>query len=306
MLKILSQQKRALGTEVVMTLIGSDELEVKSLMAELWILVDNFEANFSRFLSTSELTRVNEATGKKTAVSEEFICLLNVCKTAFKQTKGVFNPLVLPVLQRVGYKNSLEPNIQKTDAPDYSSRKIYDFNEVQFGEDWLLLPENSALDFGGCGKGFLADKLANITDNNLEITGYWFSLGGDIVASGLDEKRLPWVIAIQGADIPDNNIAEATVRSKRLAIATSGTIKRRGKNWHHLIDSEVGAPAKTDILLATVCHSSATQADILASCAVIIGVDQAKLMLKGNGVTDFLLQSENNNIFEGSLIRGYS
>jgi hypothetical protein len=47
-------------------------------------------------------------------------------------------------------------------------------------------------------------------------------------------------------------------------------------------------------------------ADILASCAVIIGVDQAKLMLKGNGVTDFLLQSENNNIFEGSLIRGYS
>jgi hypothetical protein len=38
MLKILSQQKRALGTEVVMTLVGSDELEVKSLMAELWII----------------------------------------------------------------------------------------------------------------------------------------------------------------------------------------------------------------------------------------------------------------------------
>ena len=306
MLQILSQQKRALGSVVTLTLVGLDLTTLEEQMVKLWSIVDEFESSFSRFLLTSELTQVNISSGKKTTVSKEFISLIKVCSDAFKLTGGVFNPLILPVLQLSGYKNSFSEYSKHIKAPDFSKRKTYDFSEVKYGENWVILPKNSALDFGGCGKGFLADKLADTTDVNQKISGYWFSLGGDIVTNGLDQNNEPWSVAIQDAKKADQDIGEILATGDRLAIATSGIIKRGGLGWHHLIDIKTNAPAVTDILTATICDVSATKADIMASCAVIVGAKNSPEFLKKVGIYEYFIQTSNDYIRSGGLIKRYN
>ncbi len=303
MLQTLSQQKVALGSDVILTLVGQNLDVLVSQMAKLWVVVDTFESSYSRFLPNSELTKLNMADGVKTVVSKELISLLNICSVASKQTGGIFSPLILPALQRSGYKNSF---VGSSDAPDYSSRKTYDFKDVKYGSNWVILPKDGALDFGGCGKGFLADKLADITDSNQGIEGYWFSLGGDIVTKGNDEKGGPWVVAVQSGIKPEEDIANIILNGGRFAIATSGTIKRGNKHWHHLIDSSTNVPAHTDILSATICHHSATQADIMASCAVIAGTKRAVKLLQATDIDEYLLQTANDYIQKGSLIKRYN
>lgn len=128
------------------------------------------------------------------------------------------------------------------------------------------------MDLGGCGKGYLADQLRDTLPDT--ITGYWLSFGGDIAAGGRDQQEEPWQIGIQSAYGGTENIGMFTVAAS-CGVATSGTTVQRGRNngraWHHIIDPRTLQPAKTDVLLATVCDRSALRADVLASCAVIPG-----------------------------------
>jgi thiamine biosynthesis lipoprotein len=63
-----------------------------------------------------------------------------------------------------------------------------------------------------------------------------------------------------------------------MAVATSGITKRRGADWHHLINPQTGQPAATDLLTATVSAPSATAADIYAKCMVLLGSKEAHLL----------------------------
>jgi thiamine biosynthesis lipoprotein ApbE len=65
---------------------------------------------------------------------------------------------------------------------------------------------------------------------NSKLNGYWFSLGGDIVAKGLDENNEPWELTIQDAHNPDINLKNTIeINPKGLCIASSGTFIRKAK-----------------------------------------------------------------------------
>jgi thiamine biosynthesis lipoprotein len=127
------------------------------------------------------------------------------------------------------------------------------------------------------------------------ISGYWLSLGGDVATSGRDENGKNMSLNIQNAE----NLGEKTdwvvdCPTEYFATATSGTFRRKNqyydKPWHHIINPQTLEPAVTDIRLATVCAEDAIKADVLASCAVILGSGQASAFLKKHGVKSALLQ----------------
>jgi thiamine biosynthesis lipoprotein ApbE len=76
------------------------------------------------------------------------------------------------------------------------------------------------------------------------------------------------------------------------AIATSGTFKRENSKIldHHIINPVTLQPAKSDILLSTICAKDGVMADILASCAVIIGSEDAPQFLNNMNIDNWLLQ----------------
>ncbi len=271
------QYKKALGSDVYLTIITSSEDSANTSFKELWKCIVSFENTFSRFLVDSETTKINASAGYRTAISEEMHDLLELCKKLYEETEGLFNPLILPALNREGYIGSW-PKVEKFNVKlDYSGYiESTNFNDVEIEQDYVTIPKDSAIDFGGIGKGYLLDKLANLAAS-LGIGNYWFSLGGDLIFRGKDEDLEPWKIGIQDAINPEDMIDEISIDSpSNIALATSGTTKRRGEDWHHIIDPRTSKSALTDILSASVITNNAARADVFAKCFVIIGSRDAK------------------------------
>ena len=75
---------------------------------------------------------------------------------------------------------------------------------------------------------------------------------------------------------------------RSLGVATSGTSvhgwQRAGRRTHHLIDPRTGAPAVTDVVQASVIAATASQAEVFAKAAVIVGSERAVPMLGRAGI----------------------
>jgi thiamine biosynthesis lipoprotein len=289
------QTGRGLGSEISITIISNNQETATNYFKELWAIINAFENKFSRFITTSELSKINQLAGQKTAVSTEFKKLLKNAIEYSDKTKGLYNPLILPALQKSGYKGSWPEVTNFQVSIDFSSRKIASTNEIKIIGNSIIIPKNSALDFGGIGKGYLIDELSNHLFKN-KITNFWISLGGDIVCNGFDLEQRPWSVAIANAIDNDKDVASITNhQGHKLAIATSGITKRRGKDWHHLMDPSTNKPAKTDILSATVATGNGVEADIYAKCLVLVGSESAKKQIKNKKYYASLLQISHND-----------
>jgi thiamine biosynthesis lipoprotein len=277
MIRRLQQSRQALGSMAIITVVGelSREQEI-GIFADLWDTVELFEQRFSRFLPKSELSVFNNAAGTKVAVSSDFHQLLEASRQLSIQTQGLFNPFILPELQRAGYEASwVDPKIHPA---SYFERQLVPIESLILYPDSAQIPADSALDFGGIGKGYLLDLLRQQLGGSA-LRGYWISLGGDILCQGYDLDR-PWQIFIQDAlNLKLRSGEYNNPTGEAMAIATSGVTKRKGvhngRPWHHLIDPRTGQPANTDILTATVVCRDAAKADVLAKCLVVLGSRQS-------------------------------
>ena len=71
--------------------------------------------------------------------------------------------------------------------------------------------------------------------------------------------------------------------------ATSGTNGRRwGDGLHHLIDPRTGSPARTDLIEVAVLASSATEAEVLAKTALLLGAAAGAALLDARARGSFL------------------
>lgn len=294
------QAKLALGSDVFIVLATDlPQKKVDSIFAVLWLEIFKFEQQFSRFLPTSELSMFNRNAGLPYPVSESFRDLLITAKKMAIKTKGLYNPFILPMLQKAGYKKSFVDKYHNDAIDDYSHRAVASIEKLKIDDDSVTIPANTAMDFGGIGKGYLADQLAKNPELDM-LNGYWISLGGDVIGSGLDADGTKWEVSIQDAIKPDKLINfHYTSEEKNFSVATSGTITRKSKNdtkpWHHIIDPRTLKPAITDVLLASVAAKTSTEADIFASCAVILGSKDAPDFLQSVGISSYLLQLESDS-----------
>lgn len=293
-MKQLQQSRHALGSAAIITLVLDDQMDAEVPFAELWHIIEQFEQRFSRFLPESELSQLNHAEGAKQTISPAFHALLTTAKKFARMTGGLYNPCILPALQRAGYKGSWPQPEKAEKSLSYEGRRMARWEDIAIGDDWARIPEDTALDFGGIGKGYLLDELGTWLRAK-GIINFWLSLGGDILCDGTDASSAPWRIGIQHALRQSDIVAYVTNEGRTMAIATSGITKRKGVTngtpWHHLIDPRTNEPAITDVLTATVCAPSATNADVCAKCVVIAGKKEGLEVAKSLGVQDTLIQT---------------
>lgn len=305
-----SERKIALGGDVVLTFVGEySSDQAARLFREMWQRIAQFEKRFSRFLPSSELTRLNMRAGTPVAVSQEMTRLLRAALDQVAHTDGLYNPFVLPALQREGYKTSAHPSSQNEPISDYSNRRVVAPSELQLNAEQVLLPLATALDLGGCGKGYLADETGEYLREQGAV-GYWLEFSGDIAVFGNDVSGNPICIGVQDASQPERSLPQVLIRCPvtTSGVATSGTFMRPGQagqlRRHHIIDPRTNTAAETDVLLATVCAPRAIDADVLASCAVIVGSTEADAFLRSKGATSWIIQYRNAAREIKTLIHG--
>lgn len=270
-IKSLHQSLDALGSTCDLTITSSlkNTHELEEIARHVWLEVAKFERLFSRFIPGSELSHINARAGISTPVSRQCYDLLRSAKLAAGRTDDAFNPFVLPGVQRAGYLKSRLTGREEDETINYTYRAIVPSSRMRLQSGQITIPYNTAIDFGGCGKGYLAEKIADYLESE-KLDGFWISIGGDAVGSGSNEHGSPWQVGIA----LEPNGPEAYIvmpEEKRFGVATSGTTVHKS----HIVDGKTGKIAQTKYMVATVLHDSAFWADILAS--IVLTTEPSKM-----------------------------
>ncbi len=294
MIHLFYDSNIALGSETSITIASTSPIKSTAAINQLWKEIFNFEKRFSRFIPSSELCFLNKNSGTKQLISKEFRDILITAKNISLETEGIYNPFILPALQRSGYEKSFVVGAENDIHEDYSDRSVVSVDKMEIGDDWVRIPFKTAIDLGGIGKGYLADKLAVSLKH--EFNGFIINLGGDIVTYGTNEHNSNWQIIIQDASsIENKSIGTIKMPLSTYSVSSSGTFKKKGVNkgkaWHHLINPKTLEPANSDIKLITIMSKLAVNSDTLASCGLILGSKDCMKFLKSHKIKNALIQS---------------
>ncbi len=272
-------ERKMMGSELTVAVIADTYENAWQAFDRMCAIGDAFETRFSRFLSESELSRLN--TEKDADVSPEFLQMTQLARDLYLETNGVFNSLTQ--IQALGYTKDFA---RLADEEITTSSEIYDndFSKVRIDSraSHITLQPTHRLDFGGFLKGHVAQLMA---DSCTTCAGCIVNLGGDIATRGHDEKGDPFIFAIYNP-VTETHVLPRIVENG--CIATSGTYKRtwvqNGTKTHHILNPETRTNPDSDVVSATTVHPDGYRADAYATVALILGSQKAPEFLESRGI----------------------
>jgi thiamine biosynthesis lipoprotein len=273
---------RAMNTDVVLLAEGEPAAMAEGF-ARAEALVRAYEARFTRFSPTSELSQLNARAGNWFEVSDEMFDVLGLARRYAAATGGLFNPAVLPAIIRIGYNRSLELVRQYRAAASHEeARPAPDFEAIGLdaGRRRVLLPSGMQLDLGGIAKGWIAEQAAGLLAEIAPACAA--NAGGDMALIGLPPGQTTWEIELEDPRNPQATLGILNVAAG--GVATSSVRKRRwfqsGIEQHHLIDPRSGAPADVEWLSVTAVAGRTVVAEVYAKALLLAGPRRAAELLK--------------------------
>ena len=281
---------KAMGTEFSIAIISDSEELANTLAAKAEAKIHAYEKQFSRFLPESELSLLNVQ--KDAIVSENFLLVVQEAYSLYKETEGIFNPLVQ--IERLGYTTSFDT---LDTQQKFKSEEPYtiDFSKtfIEPASRRIVLQEGQKLDFGGFLKGHLAEILSiEIEKSSPLVTGVIVNIGGDIHAQGLDAHSAQFVFQIYN---PLSKKSDLEVPLLNTSLATSGTYKRTWENdetmIHHILDATGTQNPDTDIVSASVIHPKGSTAEAYAKVFLSLGEKEAMQILQSEHLAYVLIKN---------------
>ena len=251
-----------------------------SIKAELK-RVDNSLSPFNKNSVISAINR-NEATATDGMFAEVFGKAMDISR----ETDGAFDITVAPLvnLWGFGFKHDTTPTAQAVD----SLLRLTGYAKVRLdGQGHIVKTDPRVmLDCSAIAKGYGSDRVARLLRSH-GITNFMVEIGGEIVTSGISDKRVPWKIGVTKPT--DDSLSTSTELQTVLnvtdrAMATSGNYRnfyyKDGKRYAHTIDPRTGRPVQHSILSATVLADDCATADAYATAFMVMGIEKARTVLE--------------------------
>ena len=298
---------RAMNTDVLLAAEGEG---ASAGMQVTRAFIDECEQRFSRFLPASELSELNRSTGDWFEASNDLMEMLLLSAQYHKETRGLFDPSILPDLKRAGYDRSLdELRANAGQAIANPSRRTARpaFADMIFeaSRNRVWMPRGLELDLGGIAKGWIIQKAAHLLHSFAETCAV--SAGGDILFIGRPSDGSDWDVYLEDPRDPAQMLAQLHIPSG--AVATSSIMKRTWSQgeWvrHHLIDPHTGEPAETDWLCTTVLTPDIVAAEVYAKAILIAGEKGASNLLKTKNDMTWIAVDRNGNLTGSPGYREY-
>ncbi len=236
--------------------------------------VEAFEAKYSRFRPASLLSRINAAAGGAwVEVDAETEQMFKLCDTLTFMTQGVLDPTALPLILLWNWKDP-HPSLPSA-AQIAEARRLVGWSKVQRTAGRVFLPEKGmALDFGGFGKEYAVDIVAQIAAG-CGVANVLVDFGHDLRVLGAPPGRPAWHIGLEDPLRPGQSWGSVALAGSA-GIASSGDYIRRfvieGRRYGHIIDPRTGWPVSNGCTQATVVAATCLQAGVLATTAFVLGI----------------------------------
>lgn len=254
-------------------------------------LAREYEQLFSRTVADSEISLLNSK-GELT-VSEDTAYLIATALKYSKKTDGKFDITVGAITPLWDFNEQTVP--QKSDIENALQYVGYEKIEI----DGRRITTNGAkLDLGAVAKGFIADKVRDYLVEN-GVKSAVINFGGNVVVMGDD-------YSVVGIKDPFSDGISAKLRVKNTSVVTSGTYERTftkdGTDYHHILDAKTGYPVDTDLVSATIICRDGTKADILSTCCLCVGLNDAKKLIENEQDAEAIFITRDGEIFVSSGI----
>jgi thiamine biosynthesis lipoprotein len=275
----------------------------KNLEKEIIRELDKVDASLSPFNEKSIISKINR--NEEAVVDNYFYDVFNLAMQISEDTNGAFDITVAPIVNAwgFGFKSGSSPTSQYID----SLKQFIGYKKVRINKDKYVVKQDERimLDCSAIAKGFGSDVVARLF-NAKGIKNYMIEIGGEIVASGLSDKRLPWKIGITKPSedsLGTSNELQTILNITDCAMATSGNYRnfyyKNGKRYAHTIDPRTGYPIQHNILSATVIAKSCAQADAYATSFMVLGLEEAKKILERHPqLLAYLIYTNKDNEYE--------
>lgn len=244
----------------------------KMVANEVWRIEDKY----SRYNRNSECYKINNSNGESVPIDNETYLLLNFAQTCFELSGGLFD-ITSGVLRRAWiFDGSDNIPLQQQISPLLN---LVGWNKVRYTDKEITLAANMEIDFGGIGKEYAVDKaLAVVKSNTNKPT--LINLGGDLAATSSRKNNEPWQIGIEHPGFVDSK--KMVVSLSKGALATSGDAKRfllkNNIRYSHIVNAHTGWPIEHAPKSITVTAPKCIQAGILATLALLQGVNAEKFL----------------------------
>jgi len=262
-----------------------------------------FEARFSRFLSTSEVTRLNQRAGESTRISPLLLRLLCLSLELAHRSDGLFDPTILNSLEEVGYDRSFEDIEQPRPGENHlAGSTTWRDAHVDRAARNVRLPPLAGIDLGGIAKGWAVDRLVDYLGPDCLVNA-----GGDLYAAGAPDDAESWLVGLQDPFDEARDIMTLAVRDR--GIATSSRLKRRwmydGQAANHLIDPRTRASSASDAVQVTAIAASASLAEYHAKVALLLGVSAGLDYLDGEAGVEGVIVAESGLVLSSAGLDGF-
>ena len=259
--------------------------------AELWRLHQLFDI-YNEYAGVNNIRTINNNAGiQPVQVDPVIIEMLLLCKQAYADTNGIVNVAMGPVFniwheyRALASQNPESPPALPSMEALQAAAMLANINDVVIDEannTVFLRYEGMALDAGGIAKGFAIESAANSA-----IMGgfehFTLSVGGD-VRTGLGppgSETGTWGVGLQDP----NELGDIfyVVHVAETSVFASGDYQRYffadGIRFHHIIDPRTLMPASL-YRSVTIIHPDGGIADILATAAFIMDIDEGKALME--------------------------
>jgi thiamine biosynthesis lipoprotein len=274
------------------------------MVAEIVVMLDHLERCWSRFIPSSDISRLNTARVSRLAVDDSTVALLAAMVEGHRLTGGSFDPRVLPALIEQGYAASRHDPSMRTALPDRSGpAPSLELLELDPLAGMVTVPDGLALDPGGIGKG-LAGDLAAGRLLELGAIGALVSIGGDLAMAGEAVTPEGWLVEVERPDSTEEIVCTLAVRAG--GVATSSTRSRRwlldGRERHHQINPVTSLPSTTDLAAVTVIARCGWHAEVHATAALAAGSSDVLAYLVRHDVEGMAIDVSGNVMVSPALV----
>jgi len=245
------------------------------------------ERKFSRYRDDSVVHAINTSGGKPLAVDAETAHLLDYGQVLWRLSDGAFD-LTSGALRRI-WKFGEQSTTPTAKQIEETLMQI-GWQRVRWQAPMLALPDGMELDFGGIGKEYAVDRVAEMLGKQASLP-LLINFGGDLRAIGPAPAAGAWRVGIES--IAQQDHAHKMLQLRAGALATSGdtrrVIEQGGRRYGHIIDARTGWPAQGAPRSITVVADTCTQAGTYTTLAMLQGA-QAEAFLDNESVRYWCLR----------------
>lgn len=275
------EQRDIMGTRVVVSLWHDDAVQGNAAVAAALAEVERLDQLLSPYISSSELSRVNERAGQgPIAISAELATIVDKALYYSRLSEGAFDITFASLGRfydyRAGQKPSAEQQQQLLGAIDYRHLQL-----DREARQLRLASPQVQIDLGGIAKGYAVDRAVDIL-RGFGVQHASVSAGGDSRVLG-DKRGRPWIVGIKHPRQADDMAVLLPLAN--VAISTSGDYERyfldphSGERIHHILNPRSGKSA-SGVRSVSVLGPSGFDTDPLSTTVFVLGVQQGLALIE--------------------------